>query len=186
VLKTAHGDVQLARLRRAIDAWKKKIKDNPEDPDAKEKLAQLQEKLSSYELAEVRRRADAHPNDAVLQLQHGRLLAANGRHDEAIAAFQKARSEPELKPQALFQAGLSFEAKGLAKLAEKNIAEALALAEPGDTAFRNDLRYRLGRVCEAQNKLKEAEEYYNEVAAEDYTYKDVAARLQDLNNRAGS
>ena len=64
--------------------------------------------------------------------------------------------------------------------------EALALADPGDVTLRNALRYRLGRVCEAQNKLKEAEDFYNEVAAEDYTYMDVAQRLQDLNERADS
>ena len=186
VLKSAHGDVQLARLRRAIDAWKKKIKDNPEDPDAKEKLAQLQEKLSSYELAEFRRRVEARPEDCALHLHFGRLLATHGKHDEAIGAFQKARSDAELKPQALHQAGLSFEAKGLGKLAEKNFVEALALADANDLKLRNALRYRLGRVCEAQGKIKEAEEYYNEVAAEDYTYEDVAERLQALNNRDAS
>ena len=83
-------------------------------------------------------------------------------------------------------AGLSFEAKGLAKLAEKNFVEALALAEPNDMILRNALRYRLGRVCESQGKKKEAEDYYNEVAAEDYTYLDVAARLQALNESDAS
>ena len=183
VLKTAHGDVQLMRLRRAIDSWKKKIKENPEDKDAKLKLAQLQEKLATYELAEIRRRVEKRPEDAAMHLHYGKLLAAAGKHDEAIGEFQKARSDAGLKPQALHQAGLSFEAKGLGKLAEKNLAEALTLAEPNDMALRNALRYRLGRVCEAQNKPKEAEEFYNEVAAEDYTYLDVADRLQALNNR---
>jgi tetratricopeptide (TPR) repeat protein len=186
VLKTAHGDIQLSRLRRAIDAWTKKLKDNPGDKDAKEKLAQIREKLSTYELAEFRRRAEGHPEDAALHLHYGRLLATAGKHDEAIAAFQKARSDPELKPKALHAAGLSFQAKGLVKLAEKNVAEALTLSDPGNLAYRNELRYDLGRLCEAQNKFKEAEEFYNEVAAEDYTYKDVAARLQALNDRDDS
>jgi len=183
VLRSAHGDVQLMRLRRAIDAWKKKVRENPEDTDAKSKLAQIQEKLATYELAEIRRRVEKRPEDTALHLQHGKLLAAVGKHDEAIGEFQKARSDPELKLQALHMAALSFEAKGLAKLAEKNLAEALALAEPNDMGLRNTLRYRLGRVCEDQNKFKEAEDYYNEVAADDYTYLDVADRLQALNNR---
>lgn len=186
VLKTAHGDVQIMRLRRAIEAWKKKIRDNPEDKDARAKLGQIQEKLSAYELAEFRRRVDAHPADSGLHLTYGRLLASAGKHDEAIGEFQKARSDPDLKVQALQQAGLSFEAKGLAKLAEKNLAEALALSDPGDIVLRNALRYRLGRVCEVQNKLKEAEDYYNEVAAEDYAYEDVAKRLEDLISRGTS
>ena len=119
-------------------------------------------------------------------MKFGRLLAEAGKHDEAIGAFQKARSYPDLKAEALHQAGLSFEAKNLAKLAEKNYFEALTVSDPADLNIRNALRYRLGRVCEAQNKLKEAEDYYNEVAAEDYTYLDVAQRLQGLNDRADS
>ncbi len=186
VLKSAHGDIQIARLRRALDSWTKKLRDNPDDPAASEKIAAIQTKLSAYEMAEARWRAEAHPEDANLQIQYGRMLASIGKHDDAIAAFQKARSNPELKAQALHLAGESFEAKGLAKLAEKNFVEALALADSGDMAFQNQVRYRLGRVCEAQGKLKEAEDYYNEVAAEDYTYKDVAQRLQDLNSRGGS
>jgi tetratricopeptide (TPR) repeat protein len=186
VLKSAHGDIQLMRLRRAIDSFMKRVKEHPEDQEAKEKLAQLREKLSSYELAEIRRRVEQQPEDSALHLQFGKLLAIAGKHDEAIGAFQKARANADLKPAALHQAGLSFEAKGLAKLAEKNFIEALALADAGDMVLRNALRYRLGRVCEAQNKLKEAEDYYNEVAAEDYTYLDVAQRLQDLNERADS
>lgn len=186
VLKTAHGDVQLSRLRRAIGVWDKKARDNPDDAEAKAKLAQIREKLAEYELAEIRRRAEARPDDAALHLHLGRLLAAAGKHDDAIASFQKARSDPELKPKALLLAGESFEKKGLAKLAEKNYVEALALTDPDDTATRNALRYGLGLVCERQGKLKEAEDYFNEVAADDYTYRDVARRLEALNNRADS
>ncbi len=186
VLKTAHGDVQLARLKRAITVWVKKVKDNPDDRDAREKLAAIQEKLTVYELAETRRRSEAHPNDANLHLHLGKLLAAAGQHDAAIAAFQKARADDDLKPKALQLAGESFEKKGLPKLAEKNYAEALALTPLKDTPTRNALRYGLGLVCERQGKFKEAEEFYNEVAADDYTYKDVAQRLEALNNRDDS
>jgi tetratricopeptide (TPR) repeat protein len=186
VLRTAHGDVQLLRLRRAISVWAKKLKDNPDDLDSRERLAAIQEKLTTYELAEIRRRAEARPDDANLQLQLGKLLASAGQHDAAIAAFQKARANEDLKPKALQLAGESFEKKGLPKLAEKNYAEALALIDPRDTAARNALRYGLGLVCERQGKFKEAEEFYNEVAADDYTYKDVARRLEALNNRGDS
>ena len=186
VLKTAHGDIQIARLRRAIAVWAKKAKENPGDADANTKLSQIQQKLAEYEIAEIRRRAEARPDDAGLHLHYGRLLASAGQHDAAIASFQKARADAELKPQALRLAGESFEKKGLAKLAEKNFLEALALTDTSDSAECNALRYQLGLVCERQGKLKEAEEYYNEVAAEDYTYRDVAERLQALNDRGDS
>ena len=43
------------------------------------------------------------------------------------------------------------------------------------------LHYRLGRVAEALGNNEAAEEHYNEVAAIDYTYLDVAKRLRNLN-----
>jgi len=44
----------------------------------------------------------------------------------------------------------------------------------------NALHYRLGRVFEAQGDTQMAEEHYNEVAANDYGYLDVAQRLRNL------
>jgi hypothetical protein len=56
----------------------------------------------------------------------------------------------------------------------------LKAAGPADTHTRNALHYRLGRVAEAQGNTQLAEEHYNEVAAHDYSYLDVARRLKDL------
>ena len=42
------------------------------------------------------------------------------------------------------------------------------------------LHYRLGRVAEALGNNEAAEEHYNEVAAKDYTFLDVAQRLRRL------
>ncbi len=133
VLKTVHADIQLSRLRRAIDVWTKKVKDNPDDIEAPDKLAKIKDMLVQYELNEYRRRVELHPEDAQLHLHYGRLLAAAGKHDEAIAEFQQARSDPDRKVQALHQLGLSFEAKNLPKLAERNYPGSPEADRPGDT-----------------------------------------------------
>jgi len=39
------------------------------------------------------------------------------------------------------------------------------------------------RVLEPFEQLQEAEEHYNEVAANDFGYKDVARRLRDIQTR---
>ena len=53
--------------------------------------------------------------------------------------------------------------------------------EEGDADNFLSLHYRLGRVAEALGNSEAAEEHYNEVAAKDYTYLDVAQRLRNLN-----
>ncbi len=183
VLKGAHADVQIQRLQRAVESWSRKLKKSPGDAEAKARLDQLNTALASYEAKELRRRMALRPDDMGLRLQLGQALARAGKHDEAIAEFQQARSSPVHKVQALLQAGLSFEANGVLKLAERSYQDALRSADPADAATVNGLHYRLGRIAEAQGNPQSAEEHYNEVAANDYSYLDVAQRLRDLNRK---
>jgi tetratricopeptide (TPR) repeat protein len=148
----------------------------------KVKLDELLAMRDKYEIHAYRRRVQLHPEDAKLHYELGLILARTGAHDEAIAEFQQARAStnPMQKIQAIYQTGLSFEANNALKLAERNYKEALKLLEPEDKENFNALHYRLGRVAEALGNNEGAEEHYNEVAANDYTYLDVAQRLRRL------
>lgn len=180
-LQHTHAEVQIARLKSAQEAWSKKCLKHPEDVSAKANLDKVQAMLNEYEVTEFRRRLALHPDDQKLQYELGVRLAQSGQHDKAIELFQKARSNPSLKVEALHQLGLSFEAKGILPLAERNFADALKDADPTDLTLVNALRYRLGRVAEALGNTQQALEHYTEVAANDYAYLDVAQRLQNLN-----
>ncbi|MFO0951068.1 MAG: tetratricopeptide repeat protein [Isosphaeraceae bacterium] len=180
-LMLVYAEVQVGRLQRAIASWEKKCRERPDDAESKSKLEQLQTMLVDYETKELRRRIQLQPGDLGLQFELGMRLARAGHHRDAIAAFQQARSSPPHRVQALHQAGLSFEAEGQLKLAERSYQEALKSADPEDLKTLNDLHYRLGRVCESMGNNAAAEEHYNEVAANDYGYLDVAQRLRSLN-----
>ena len=179
-LKAVHAEVQTARIQRAIASWARKCKERPDDLEAKAKLDQLQTMLIEYEVEELRRRIKLQPGEYQLHYDLGVRLARTGNHRDAIASFQQARSSPNLKVEALHQAGLSFEAEGALKLAERNYQDALKSADLEDHNTRNALNYRLGRVYEALGNSQKAEEHYNEVAANDYGYLDVAQRLRGL------
>jgi tetratricopeptide (TPR) repeat protein len=181
VLLSSHAEVQIARLKRYIDVWNKKSKENPSDSDAAAKLAKGRQMLDEYEIKVLRRRIALHPEELNLRYQLGEQLFRVGKYDEAIGEFQQARSAPGMKIKALHQAGRCFEEKKLPKLAQRNYEEALGLADTSDVALFNDLHYRLGRVAEGLGDLKKAEDHYNEVAANDYNYLDIADRLRSLN-----
>jgi tetratricopeptide (TPR) repeat protein len=185
-LRGAHAEVQLTRLRRAVEGWARRLRKTPDDAEAKAKHQQLSQMLNEYERKDLKRRIAARPDDMSLQLQMGQILARAGRHDDAIAAFQQARNTPNLKVQALHAMGQSFEANGALKLAERTYQEAIKAAEPADRTTLNALHYRLGRVAESNGQLEMAEDHYNEVAASDYTYLDVAVRLKNLNQKPSS
>lgn len=181
MLLQTYAEVQMTRMKRALDALTRRVADDPADAASKGKLDQLAKLLLDYEIKEYRRRVSQSPDDCDLHYQLGLSLAKNGEHGEAIGEFQIAKSSPALKVQAMLQAGLSFEADGRGKLAERTYLEALKSLESEDTVNFNALHYQLGRVNETLGNMEAAEEHYNEVAANDYTYLDVAQRLRNLN-----
>lgn len=183
LLRSSHAEIQLARLKRALSHFESKVQLDPDDLDSQEKLKAIREKFQAFEQNELRHRLKLQPTDTHLRLQLGQALARGGRHDEAIAEFQQVRSDPNRKVEALHLAGQSFEAKGLPKLAERSYLEALKHLDSEDQKLLLALHYRLGRVAEATGDLTAAEEHYNEVAANDYTYLDVAERLRALNQQ---
>jgi tetratricopeptide (TPR) repeat protein len=183
-VQMAHSEVQISRLHKRIDHYTRKAQADPTDADAKSKVEQLNRMLGDYEVKEFRRRLALRPDDMNLRYQLGLRLAKAGQHDAAIAEFQQARNVAALRVKALYQTGLSFEANGVLKLAERSFVDALKAVEttePDNQEMLNDLHYRLGRVAESQGNLKAAEDHYNEVAANDYGYLDVAQRLRNLN-----
>ncbi|WP_165245041.1 tetratricopeptide repeat protein [Paludisphaera soli] len=181
MLMQNYAEVQMIRLKRAHDALAKRVEDDPTDVTSKSKLEQIARMLLDYEIKEYRRRIALSPEDHKLHYELGRCLARDGKHAEAIGEFQVAKGSPNLKVPALLQAGLSFEADGRGKLAERTYQEALKAIEPEDVENFNAIHYQLGRVNESLGNMEAAEEHYNEVASNDYTYRDVAQRLRNLN-----
>jgi tetratricopeptide (TPR) repeat protein len=180
----AYAEVQISRLHKRIEKYNRVVQADPTDENAKNKLAQLTRMLGDYEVKEFRRRLALRPDDLNLHYQLGLRMAQAGLHDDAIREFQQARNSPALRVKALHQTGLAFEATGNPKLAERTYVDALKAVEatePDNQGMLNDLHYRLGRVAESQGNLHAAEEHYNEVAANDYAYLDVAQRLRNLN-----
>ena len=174
------AEIQMARLDRAITQYTKQSHERPHDAEIKKKLSQLVEKRNEFELAEAQRKAQLHPQDFQIQFNLGMILQKLGRNKEAIGAFQLANSSPSLRVKALYQTGLCFEADGLLKLAERKYQDALKVLEEGDVENMKAIHYQLGRVAEAQGSGSVAEEHYNEVAAIDFSYRDVAERLRNL------
>ena len=182
-LKGAYAEVQISRIKQAIDVFTRKVAKEPHDPEPRQKLEQLKIALYKYELKEIRRKVGHAPDDLKLRMLLGKKLAEGGKHDEAIAEFQQARNSPELKVQALLQAGLSFKANGVSKLAERNFEDAIRAVDMKDIATLNELHYNLGLLAEEQGNKAIAEEHFNEVAANDYSYRDVAQRLRKLGEK---
>lgn len=182
-LRQIHADTRMERLARALATFDAHIAARPEDADSIAKRAEVVRKRDEFEIAEFQRRVAFNASDAESHFRLGLALSRADRADEAIASFQQARNAAEWKVKALTEAGKCFEKIGSAKLAERNYSDALKAIDPDDTLTFNELHYRMGTLAERNGQLQQAEEHYNEVAANDYAYKDVAKRLRDLQSK---
>ena len=61
MLLQAYADVQMSRMKRAIESWTQRCKEHPEDTAAKAKLDQITKLLTDYEIKEFRRRVALAP-----------------------------------------------------------------------------------------------------------------------------
>jgi len=183
MLRHIFANTHLERMDRMLAKWDDHLAEHPDDAEARSKRAELIRKRDDFEIGEFRRRVGANPADAESQFRLGSALARALRWEEAIAAFQKARNDARWKVKALTAAGECFEKDNSPRLAERSYSDALKSVPGEDTAMSNELHYRLGTLAERMGKLQEAEDHYNEVAANDFGYKDVAKRLREIQTR---
>jgi hypothetical protein len=103
--------------------------------------------------------------------------------DEAILSLQQGRNDVARRADALYYLGYAFMQKKNYALADKNFSD--AVSEGGDSSadFKKKVLYYRARVAEDRKDVAGALALYNDVAAIDYGYKDVAKRLDLLNSQ---
>jgi tetratricopeptide (TPR) repeat protein len=153
-----------------------------------EKLQKLSGQHKSIEAEIVKRevelyqfRTEMDPDNAEAFFELGHRLRRLGRIDDAIRALQKARSDPRHQWEALLWLGVAFWQKKNYSLADKNLADALDALPPNDETAKKKVLYYRGCVAQEQGNTDDAIGYFNDIAAIDYGYKDVAKRLDELN-----
>ena len=105
-----------------------------------------------------------------------------GLIDEAVIEFEKASKGDELKLKSNEMLALCFIEKGELDEAEKLIKEALLSEGHKEIEFLG-LQYNLAQIYMHTNKGKEAAELFRKVTKVDKTFKDVASKLKELEER---
>ena len=158
----------------------KMLAEKPTDPEVQKVVSAKTRALNDFELKEFQRRVERFPTDLGIRADLGIRLARAGLYDQAIVELQRAKTAPGRKQEATVWLGHCFFARKNARLAKRNWEEALASISSGDQKNFLELHYWLGRACEEQGEKTEAINHYDEVAAIEYGYRDVAQRLDKL------
>lgn len=189
------NDIKILLMDCHIEPYRERldlIKDRSEKldkkaPDAAAKFKKLKEQYTACRNEIIRReldlyrfRTDIDKDDTEAQYELGYRLVQIGKFDDAIKALQKGRNDPDHKWEALCWLGFAFWKKSNFPLAAKNLAEAFEALPKNDEDARKLVWYYQGCVAQERGDIDSARDFFNEIAAIDYEYKDVAKRLDEL------
>jgi tetratricopeptide (TPR) repeat protein len=103
-----------------------------------------------------------------------------GELDEAIKSLQKGRNDLQNRWRAMLYLGVAFWRKKNFPLAEKNLSDAIDAVGSVNEEGRKEILYYRGRVAQDMGDLPRALSHFNDIAAIDYEYKDVARRIDEI------
>ncbi len=160
---------------------------NCEDESEKEakeaRLDQLRGEAAETVLEVAQRAAHANPTKGEAQLELGRAFIGAGRFREAVKPLQRAKKDP--------RGGIDIEAMGLladcfvegklVDLAQQELEAAIAKLGDHDSREADvqwkELKYKLARLSEDQDREDQAKAIYAEIYAQDSEYRDVEERV---------
>ena len=146
---------------------------------AKKELETIHQDFEQKNMELARHRIKYHPNHAGYHFEYGELLRKNGEMKEAIAEFQLAKADVMRKGDCLFNLGQCFEQIGRHTLAMSHYQE--AIAELSDYAENKKEALYLGtKLALVLEDYATAEKYGNQLAAVDFSYKDVGELLDKI------
>jgi tetratricopeptide (TPR) repeat protein len=175
-LEKLEVELRTAQLERAAAEAEVARAMAPDDAAAKERAERARRELGEFKLAEAQRLVERYPNDAAGRQALGGLLLEAGKVDAAIAQFQQAQRNPQVRIAALTGLGRAFKAKKLFDLAAAQLATAKRELGAMDEA-KKEIVYELGSCLEAMGRREEAIEEFKAIYSEDIGFRDVAGKI---------
>jgi len=149
---------------------------DPNAPDFAEKTAQLQAEKQTYELDELRKRAEHYSTDLTIRFELGQLYFRLGKISEAIKEFQRAQVNAHKRIASMNYLALCYSRRGIDDLAASTLQEAIK-DKPVFDEEKKELVYNLGSILEKMGKREEAFAQFKQIYAVDSGYKDVESKI---------
>ncbi len=172
-------EVLLRRTRHQLAIAEHRAGENSTD-QSQELAAKLRAQTNQVELEVFAARADRDPQNPRLQYELGLRFKRAGKFKEAIPPLQAARSDSKRKPLVLLDLGECFQKIEQYKLALSHYEQAIEAAEEPASDTRKLALYRAGVLSTGLRELDRAERHLSELAGIDFSYRDVADRLDNL------
>jgi tetratricopeptide (TPR) repeat protein len=144
---------------------------------AREQLKELQQVRIEKLVVSSRDRVERNPTDPQLRYELGINLFNAGNPTEAIPELQRAKNNPAIRTKAMLALAKCYEAKNMLDLGVRQLQEA-AGEIPTLDATKKEILYVLGNILEKMGRKEEFLEAFKQIYEADYSYKDVAIRVE--------
>jgi len=165
-------DVQMRYLRQQMTEAK-----NRGDEETRKKLLQ---QLVEKELTVYQQRCERYPNNLGFHYDLGLRYQLNKQYKEAIKEFQIAQNDPRRKGVCMLALGQCFQRIKQNRLAMTHYGAAIAEIPDRDADNKKLSLYLAGRMALHLKDLDTSEKHLAQLAAMDFTYKDVSDLLDKI------
>jgi len=173
------------RQRRLMEELNK-IKSNYEStdkPEVKEKLKPLfvvkKQELEQVTLQMRTMRVEQNPGNSQYRFDMGDAYQLQRKYKEAIAEYQAAKADISLQGDCLLALGQCFQQIKQFRLALTHYQQAIA-AIAGDGDAKKKALYLAARLAYGLNDYDKADDFASQLAAIDFSYKDVGELLDKI------
>ena len=182
------GDIRMRQVRRKTADLEKMLAAAPagQKEMVQRMLDSQNEDVNRMELDEFTQRVEAYPTDLTMKFELGKRLFVAGRNDDAIPLFQEAQTDAKLRPQALNMLGQAFHRIHYYDEAAQTFRSAIDGRDMVPELNR-EVRYNLmlalteqGRTHKDANALREADKLASGLATEQFNYRDIRVRRDDV------
>lgn len=174
-------DIELELMREKLAEATERSRKYPDREPLKNKCVKLKTEIAKREITIFAARVENNPNNMKMKVELAERYRKAKQFKLAIPLFQQSVADSRLKEDALVGLGECFIRSGKVDLGRRQFEKALETLDH-DTkpdAFKT-AHYYLGRLYEKANKNDKAENHYNEILSQDYDFRDVLKRLEDM------
>lgn len=185
--KVSIGDIKMRQMARALRRLRAAAGKDPDDPDRRAKLESLYRTKMKFELEEFTERVANYPTDLGLKFQLGMRFYAFKKYDDAIGAFQQAKSDPKHRASAHDYLGRCYLARGWFDEAIDTFRQGIEVHPLGDDNLGKELRYQLmtalANAAERGKSLeqaREAQKIASQLLQTDINFRDIRDRIDAI------
>ena len=185
--KVRIGDIQMKQLNRKLRHLKARIEKDPDNDELKHQYEELRRKRLAFELQEYTERTKNYPTDLPLRFELGKRLYQAKQFDEAIGAFQQAKSDPKHRAASHMYLGSCYLAKQWYDEAIDTLREGIEKYQSTDDRLAMDLRYLLmdaleqvARKNSSLDQAQEAQKISSAILQTNINYRDIRQRMEAI------